>query len=108
MINGTTKIFLNYYESNLRKYFTLIYKHYNKEPVEFLSTLEQQNIYLGRFYTFLCSFASNEEIAKLFEDAKTLVVKDLYYNQNFWHIKEGYIEEKNENLKNTKIVKTKN
>ncbi len=97
--NILTEIEWNLYELNLRKYFTLIYNFYNSYPLEFLSNFKNQDLYTARFYTFMCSFSNSKELEKCFDHLKNdIVVKELYYNKNFWSVKEGYIEEKNEDL----------
>ena len=96
-----TDAFLNFYESGMRKYFTLIYDYYNKgQNLKFLSNLENQNVFTSRFYTFLCSFANNKQVERVFNSIKPLVVKELVYNQNYWHVKDGYIEEKTKTCPN--------
>ena len=83
------EVFLNFYEQGMRAHFTLLYNHYNRSRLEFLKNLEKQNIYVSRFYTFLCSFAQNQKVIDAFQHVKDLVVPELFYNHTFWHVKEG-------------------
>ena len=95
---GLDEAFLNFYEQGMRTRFTLLYNYYNHSRLEFLKNLENQDLFTSRFYTFLCSYANNPKVIEVFQHIKDLVVSELFYNQNYWRVKEGYIEEKNENL----------